>query len=76
MNLLSGKDIASSLKLKCQPKIIFVSSAAASASNLFFAGMSWRGMGSFSMRGLAAVLRARRTAFSILVILLHSPPQT
>jgi hypothetical protein len=47
MNLCSGRVTVSVLKMKCHPRIIFVSDNPPSADNLFFAINGLKGIGSF-----------------------------
>jgi hypothetical protein len=64
MNLCSGRVTEIVLKLKCHPRIIFVSVNPPSVFNLSFATIGSRGMGSFLSFGWAATSIASGIAAS------------
>ena len=66
MNLCSGRKILRRRVSYNQPRMVFISSAAPSASILWIVSMSSRGSGSFLCNALATRYMASGTAFSSL----------
>ncbi len=64
MNLCLGRVVVSVLKLKCHPRIIFVSDNPPSAANLFFAIIGLQGIGLFLSFGWASISIASGIAAS------------
>ena len=64
MNLWSGRDMVSVLKLKSYPRITYISKMPPSANNLSFATIALQGRGLFASLGQAATSIARGIAAS------------